>query len=991
MTRLAKAYEWQQHHARHAEKSKAVETRSRQIQEAKETQEALKRQMSEIEKELDAIEKRREKEMTKGGKLQELTEKSKALQHDLVKAKTLFDLRAGSLDEETKKLQADEVALNALASSRQEKGESLRELSESFGTLKAAFDGSNDALSKQDELLQSLLTGMASKASDGAQGGYMGQLADARAREAAAGTEVEQAKLRIGHLQKELKTKEPLARKAEKEGAGLVQELANARDAVNQLQGQVESTGWDEGKERALSQTRAEVSQKVSELLTRRDAIKSRLAALDFSYSDPEPNFNRSKVKGLVASLTNLDEDKHRFSTALEVCAGGRLYNVVVEDEKTGSQLLANGKLKKRVTLIPLNKITATVAAAERIGAAKKLAPGKVDLALSLVGYDDEVCKAMEFVFGSTLICADAETAKRVTFDGQVHLKSVTLDGDVYDPAGTLSGGSKPNTAGVLVQMQELNRLDRQVAEAKRTLARCDAEAKAAKDAIAKFNNVKRQLDLKKHEVTLLEGQVSGSNATRIISEVAACKKQIEELTASIAEAKERQKQAKEEVKSLEREMEEFNSNKDSKLEELKADIKKRKADVQKQGATIKARQGEVRTLELELEESAREIEGASNDLEEAKAALQRTRSELDEMETSITDLQQQAEETEAHLAKERETLSAYDDELESLRGAIKAKRQEVTDWDVKIKEYSHEVERAQQDVATAEKAVKHLEAQFEWIVTEQDFFGKAGTAYDFERHNMREVGRTCKKLEEQQSGMKKKVNPKVLNMIDSVEKKESELKTMMSTVLKDKGKIEDTIEELDRYKKDALQTTWEKVNGDFGDIFGELLPGNYAKLQPPEGMDVTQGLEVKVRLGSVWKQSLTELSGGQRSLIALSLIMSLLQFKPAPMYILDEIDAALDLSHTQHIGQLFKSRFSGSQFIVVSLKEGLFTNANVLFRARFRDGTSIVERTAQKSMSSSSSADKENHRTALSGQSRKTKSNPKAVAAAASPLDAVA
>jgi len=62
---------------------------------------------------------------------------------------------------------------------------------------------------------------------------------------------------------------------------------------------------------------------------------------------------------------------------------------------------------------------------------------------------------------------------------------------------------------------------------------------------------------------------------------------------------------------------------------------------------------------------------------------------------------------------------------------------------------------------------------------------------------------------------------------------------------------------------------------------------------------------------------------------------MSLLQFKPAPMYILDEIDAALDLSHTQHIGQLFRNRFKGSQFIVVSLKEGLFTNANVLFKAK--------------------------------------------------------
>ncbi|KIJ58006.1 hypothetical protein HYDPIDRAFT_103454, partial [Hydnomerulius pinastri MD-312] len=79
----------------------------------------------------------------------------------------------------------------------------------------------------------------------------------------------------------------------------------------------------------------------------------------------------------------------------------------------------------------------------------------------------------------------------------------------------------------------------------------------------------------------------------------------------------------------------------------------------------------------------------------------------------------------------------------------------------------------------------------------------------------------------------------------------------------------------------------------------------------------------------------------------------ALLQFKPAPMYILDEIDAALDLSHTQHIGHLFRTRFKGSQFIVVSLKEGLFTNANVLFRTRFRDGTSIVERTADRSGSS--------------------------------------
>ena len=88
-------------------------------------------------------------------------------------------------------------------------------------------------------------------------------------------------------------------------------------------------------------------------------------------------------------------------------------------------------------------------------------------------------------------------------------------------------------------------------------------------------------------------------------------------------------------------------------------------------------------------------------------------------------------------------------------------------------------------------------------------------------------------------------------------------------------------------------------------------------------------------------------MSGGQRSLLALSFILALLKYNPAPIYILDEIDAALDMSHTQNIGLMLSTHFSQSQFIVVSLKEGMFTNANVLFRTQFTDGKSIVERHA--------------------------------------------
>jgi structural maintenance of chromosome 2 len=112
-----------------------------------------------------------------------------------------------------------------------------------------------------------------------------------------------------------------------------------------------------------------------------------------------------------------------------------------------------------------------------------------------------------------------------------------------------------------------------------------------------------------------------------------------------------------------------------------------------------------------------------------------------------------------------------------------------------------------------------------------------------------------------------------------------------------------------------------------------------------------------QVAFGDVWKESLQELSGGQRSLLALSLILALLLFKPAPMYILDEIDAALDLSHTQNIGQMLRAHFSHSQFIIVSLKEGMFNNANVLFKVRFIDGVSAVTRTVPNAVGAAGTA----------------------------------
>lgn len=77
------------------------------------------------------------------------------------------------------------------------------------------------------------------------------------------------------------------------------------------------------------------------------------------------------------------------------------------------------------------------------------MGPDNVHTALSLVGYESELKKAMEYVFGTTLVCDTLDNAKRVAFDKRVSTKTVTLGGDVFDPQGTLTGGaatSPPNS-----------------------------------------------------------------------------------------------------------------------------------------------------------------------------------------------------------------------------------------------------------------------------------------------------------------------------------------------------------------------------------------------------------------------------------------------------------------------------------------------------------------------------------------------------------------
>ena len=964
LTRVVVAHDYVRCQEKLKQSASDLEAKKQREKGLEESAARLKNEISNLEEDLQRVKAQRDKELRKGGKAQALEEAVKKHSNELVRLATVVDLKRSSMSEEQERRTGGEKTVAELEAA-------LKDKTKAYDKIKAKYDAAREAAEKQgqeaeskEELLQTLQTGVASK--EGQENGYQGQLQDARNRATAAVTEQEQAKIKIAHLEKRIKEEEPRALKAKEQNAGLLKDLEGLKHQAQRLEKELGKLGFQPGTEQEMYKQESQLQQTIRNLRQESDGLRRKVANIDFNYADPVPNFDRSKVKGLVAQLFTLDKQFTQAATALEICAGGRLYNVVVDNEVTGTQLLQGGRLRKRVTIIPLSKIAAFKASAQTVATAQRIAPGKVDLALSLVGYDEEVSAAMEYVFGNTLVCADAETAKRVTFDPNIRMRSITVEGDAYDPSGTLSGGSAPNSSGVLVTLQKLNEITKQLREAEASLGQLQSQIAREKSRLDQAKKIKQELDLKAHEIKLAEEQIGGNSSSSIIQEVQNMKETIAQLKESAVEAKKRQAEATADAKRVEKDMKDFDNNKDAKLVELQASVDKLRASLEKMTASNKALQKELQTAQLDSEQVSGDLAAAREQLQEIDLALKAQQEEVEQLLQQQKQVKETHDTAQAQLEDERTKLHVYDDELRALEQAVRSKNARITEEGLEKQKLGHQVDKFHKEQQAAAQSVSRMEEEHEWIADARDQFGRSGTPYDFKGQNIAECKATHKNLLERSQGLRKKINPKVMNMIDSVEKKEVSLKHMMRTVIRDKRKIEETIVSLDDYKKKALQETWEKVNADFGQIFAELLPGSFAKLDPPEGKTISDGLEVKVCLGKVWKQSLTELSGGQRfvshppllqissiltyylclhsSLIALSLIMALLQFKPAPMYILDEVDAALDLSHTQNIGRLIKTRFKGSQFIVVSLKDGMFQNANRIFRTRFSEGTSMVQ-----------------------------------------------
>lgn len=326
----------------------------------------------------------------------------------------------------------------------------------------------------------------------------------------------EQAQLKLKNTLRERGECKAKAHTAQQSQEALSSALQTTSDTIAELEKTLLHLDSSAAVDPNLSVRQKALQRDLQGVLQERDSIQRQISKVIFNYSDPSGKINSDKVKGPVARLLRLKDENSAQALAVEISAGGRLYNVVVEDEKVGTDLLKYGGLTKRVTIIPLSKIDKVVIPADRIAKADSLAPGKVVPAVGCVTYEPQVENAIRYAFGDTFICQDAASAKAVTFHKDIRAKSVTWDGDVYDPSGTLQGGSQPSAGGLLKKIQKLDSIDLKVRGIEQELSEVQERLRQSNEASSKVTELKAQVDLKKHEAQLIDSDLKTGSAAKV-------------------------------------------------------------------------------------------------------------------------------------------------------------------------------------------------------------------------------------------------------------------------------------------------------------------------------------------------------------------------------------------------------------------------------------------------------------------------------------------
>ena len=639
--------------------------------------------------------------------------------------------------------------------------------------------------------------------------------------------------------------------------------------------------------------------------------------------------------KGMHGVLANIIAVPTEYETAIEMCLGASLQNIVTDTEEDAKKLVEHLRKNNlgRASFLPISSVKG-----KKIENIKGKKAGVVGIASDLISCDKKYEQIILNLLGRTVIVDNMQNAINLAKENNYSFRIITIDGDIINPSGAITGGSvTKKTVNILGRSREIESLEKEI--------------KKQKEKIEKLGKDKEQYELSSEDV---------------IEEVQSLEKQLQEIDITYATEKQRVVSIDENIEQIQKRIEKLKDEKE-RAEENKKTIKISKEENEKLIENINKQNEDDQKIIDEFSNANKDSQKYINDLNFDITNLKISVSSFNESEVSIEEMTEMInKEIETHTRNaENKKVQIENANLENskLKEDIENTKQEIEKVKSKVENSGENIEKLKQerieqneklskkeDEQTEQfKTIEELKAQITKMEvkktkTEEDItdvINKMWEEYELTPNNAgnyqkpENVALTQRKVNILRTDIKElgSVN------VDSIEEYKN-LKDRYDFMCEQRLDLEDTmaklrkvIQEMTETMKKQFKEKFEVINKNFGEVFKELFGGGMAEVILTDEENILEcGIDITVQPPGKKLQNMTLLSGGEKAFTAIALLFAILKINPAPFCVLDEIEAALDDVNVYRYAEYLKKFAKETQFLIITHRKGTMEAADTVY-----------------------------------------------------------
>lgn len=641
---------------------------------------------------------------------------------------------------------------------------------------------------------------------------------------------------------------------------------------------------------------------------------------------------------GIVGVVADIIKTVKEYETAIETALGQAIQNIITEDETTAKDLIAFLKKNKygRATFLPLTNITSGRTLHSHEVLKEK---GVIGIASTLIETESKYNALIEYLLGRIIVVDNIDNAADIARKYNYSLRIVTKEGEYLTPGGSISGGAYKNVSNLLGRRREIEALEVQINKLQNRIK--ELTSKLEKENRKKAADISRLDEIKR----LLQEKYLLQNTAKInFEQVVAKKTEAQSLYSDYVKELEEIKLQAVELNNNLKELGKSLSDNQIKTRELEQKIEGLNLHLSKEKEAEKSAQEKASALKMELSsleqsnhfimENIRRVKREINKLYEdetsIKADMQKAFDIIQEKKDSISRAKKAIEETKEALVKLDEKIKNQIKEREhntKIHKNFFDKRDELSN---RIHDLDKECIRL---TTQKEKIIEQIDQQMNYMWEEYEltystaveYMGDKGITVNGSKKAIQEVRTKIKELGD--------INVNAIEDFKNLSERYNFLITQREDLIKSEETLISIIKELDTEMKLQFEKQFEAINKQFDLVFKELFGGGKADLELTDNDDVLEaGIRINAQPPGKKLQNIMQLSGGEKALTAISLLFAILNLKPSPFCLLDEIEAALDDSNVKRFAKYLKKLAKDTQFIMITHRRNTMAAADILY-----------------------------------------------------------